>query len=467
MIREAKFAGKFYPNNKKELDIFFDSCLNTNTNNKSNIKGLLVPHAGYLYSAKNAALAYSQLKITNFKTAIIIGTAHTLALKKCAIVKEGYFSTVYGKVEIDKKLAEKLARTDFFEDNTMAHENEHSIEVQLPFLQYLKKEFKILPIVLNTENMDFINESAKFLSENIDDDTIIIISSDLSHYPKAEIARISDNTILKSYQIALSNNDPYFFKLSKDILEDKFRYYMDTAACGFSAMALGGFSLCYRGYSKFEVSGYTNSSEISMDEENVVGYGSGVFIKGKGEGKINLSEQEKGELLKIARKSIENKLANKNFDYQSENINFHLPAAIFVTLTIDNKLRGCIGTMSPHSSLIDAVKEYSLLSAFGDYRFKKLTKDELSKIKIEISILSPLKKIHSIEEIKENEHGVYVKQGNNSGVYLPQVWEHFESKEDFLDSLCFEKANLPIKAWKEKSTEIFIFSVDKFKEFSN
>ena len=143
---------------------------------------------------------------------------------------------------------------------------------------------------------------------------------------------------------------------------------------------------------------------------------------------------------------------------------FNQPAAVFVTLTQGGRLRGCIGSLEPRGTLADAVGAYAVAAAFEDPRFTEVTAAELEKIKIEISVLSPLTLVPGAEHVKEGLHGVYLKSGRRSGTYLPQVWEHFTTKEEFLSSLCLEKAGLSADAWKEKSTALYVYTVDCFQE---
>ena len=200
----------------------------------------------------------------------------------------------------------------------------------------------------------------------------------------------------------------------------------------------------------------------------MVGYAAGVFCKTgkKKPGGITLTDGIKHELLAHARKSIEDYSKNGRITPvpMSQKLEFSQPAAVFVTLTEDGRLRGCIGSMGPNAGLADAVGSYAAAAAFNDRRFSPVSPSELPKIKIEISVLSPLKKAASYEEIEPRKHGVYAVKGAKSGTYLPQVWEHFKTREEFLSSLCSEKAGLSAEAWKEKSTALYIYTVDSFEE---
>jgi AmmeMemoRadiSam system protein A len=256
-----------------------------------------------------------------------------------------------------------------------------------------------------------------------------------------------------------------YFGLANGLLLEKSRYYMDTAACGYAAMLIGAAACVELGADDFQLVKYTHSGKVSGDEAKVVGYGAGLFTKDGNLAARQLSPELQKELLALARGSIVSRLKKKNTEPPlSPYIELNQPAAVFVTLEKDGALRGCIGTMTPRQLLSDAVAAFAAASAFEDPRFGPLSAGELSSVKIEISVLSPLRRVGSWQDVIEGKHGVYVQKGRSSGTYLPQVWEHFKSREEFLTSLCLEKAGLDANAWKEKSTVLYVYTVDSFKE---
>ena len=181
--------------------------------------------------------------------------------------------------------------------------------------------------------------------------------------------------------------------------------------------------------------------------------------------KFCVSEPHQKELLGIARKAIEHYLTTgKEMAFETKDAEMTMPAAVFVTLTQKGQLRGCIGTLEPRLPLFKAVAEYAIAAAFSDGRFSQLTLKELPVTHIEISVLSPLELVKSADDIKQNVHGVVVRRGFNTGLFLPQVWEHFSTKADFMDELCRQKAHLPTDAWKDSKTELLVFTVFAFEE---
>jgi AmmeMemoRadiSam system protein A len=205
-------------------------------------------------------------------------------------------------------------------------------------------------------------------------------------------------------------------------------------------------------------------------KSNVVGYVSAIFSEEENKkDKYTLKEEDKKILLKRARDSIkENLLGRGNLVFShslNQNPYFNLPKAVFVTLTTKDKgyLRGCMGTTQPQMSLYDAVAYFAQVAATEDPRFKPLQLNELENIKIEISILSNLKKVNDYKDIKKGDGVVLItKQG--SGLFLPQVWKQLPNKEDFLSELCYEKAGVDKDCWKRNETQFYIFSVESFEE---
>ncbi len=465
--RKPVVEGRFYPDDKDEIFSFISQHYIPNIPLKDKGRIILSPHAGYSFSGRVAAKSFSYL-VDDFKTAIILGTAHTTYLSKCALMKDFVFENCIGEVKSNDRIADELLKSGFFENIGSAFSAEHSVEVQIPFLQFKKQDFHIVPIIVNKNDKKLIEGAARAIADVMrqNDEVVLIISSDLSHYPPYEVAYVSDNAVALSYEFSSINKDIDYFILTEKLLFEKYRKKLDTVACGFVPMAVGlkvGIELDLI----FNTLQYLNSGDVNeMMREEVVGYLGGVFLKEKRDFKFDLSIEEKSFLIHIARTSIEKHLTKHN-DFKIDYIQYpklNLPSAVFVTLTINEGLRGCIGSLVPHNLMADAVSEYAIKAAFDDPRFEPISFDEFKKIKIEISLLSPLRRVYDISEIKENVHGVYVKRGFISGTYLPQVWEHFSNKEEFLKSLMNEKSGIGYHNLADPKTEIYIYTVEKIEE---
>jgi len=471
MTRKAAVAGKFYEARPEKLRAEVSAFLKPGALPAGKAAGFLVPHAGYAYSGTAAGKAFAPFKDVRFDTLVIMATGHTMALPKGALLAEGAFETPLGLVEIDAAFcAELLKEKKLFENLPRAHEAEHAIEVQLPFLQVLKGgAVKIVPLLFNSPDADLLEEAGRAIGRAMKGrKALFCVSSDLSHYPPGNIAEISDRSVLLALRQAMRNSSPAYFDMANALLLSKASQYLDTTACGQAAMTVGAAAALELGCNDFELALYTHSGKVSGDDSAVVGYGAGYFTEAspKPAGALDLSKEMQSELLALARKSIAAGLETGKAAGQplSPRPEFNQPAAIFVTLTLDGELRGCIGSLEPRAALSDMVASYACSAAFEDPRFERVSETELKKIKIEISVLSPLERVRSADAVKAGVHGVYVKSGRRSGTYLPQVWEHFKKKEDFLSSLCMEKAGLSADAWKGKDIELYTYTVCPFTE---
>lgn len=463
------FNGSFYPKTKTEIEKYLEDVLNkTPTNQKvSKTKIAIVPHAGYIFSAYIAANIYKS--IPKAKTYFIISPSHRYWFENILLCDEN-FETPLGKIETDNQIIKDLSKNnDLFSIDCSKFINEHAIEVQLPFIQHrFKNDFKIVPLMINTQNLEKISLAAKLIDKTIKEkkDIFFLISSDLSHYPSYEKAKIADLTLLNS----IKTMDIYYIDLTSKILLSKKIPNYQTSACGLSGILLGVELAKLNNLNNFDIISYLNSHDTNPNissKYSVVGYTASIFSESKNKEKDEYRHEEKKILLKMARHSIEETLNKKDTKLNQslyDNTKFNLPKAVFVTLTKNGNLRGCMGTTQPQMSLADAVKYYAKLSAFGDPRFMPLKKEELNETKIEISILSPLKKVNHYKEIIEKKNGVVISSKNGSGLFLPQVWEFFKTKEEFLSELCSQKAGLPSDCWKSNDIDIYVFDVEKFSE---
>ena len=471
MIRKPAVAGKFYDSATAQLRAGVDGFLKKDYRPSGRLAGILAPHAGYSYSGSPAGAAFSALKKIDFDTLVILATGHTMGLKRGALPAPGAFETPLGQVEVDEAFcAELLKDKKLFEEAPRAHAGEHAVEVQLPFLQALKgNKVKIVPVLFNTDDAALLEEAGRAIGRAMKGRrALLCVSSDLSHYPPGNIAEISDRSVLLALRQAMRNSLPEYFHQANTLLFAKASEYLDTTACGQAAMTAGAAAALELGCNDFELAVYTHSGKVSGDESAVVGYGAGFFTEAAPApaGALELSGDMRKELLALARRSIGACLKTGKVPAQplSPRPEFNQPAAVFVTLNLGGRLRGCIGSLEPRGTLADMVAAYAGAAAFEDPRFAPVTEADLKKIDIEISVLSPLARAGGAADIKEGVHGVYLVSGRRSGTYLPQVWEHFSKKEDFLSSLCDEKAGLPPGAWKEKSTVLYTYTVDHFGE---
>ena len=359
-----------------------------------------------------------------------------------------------------------MEESSYIMDLPKAHEGEHSVEVQVPFLQRIAKDFSIVPMVTNARSSETCQEVGEAIARVIKDEkALIVISTDFSHFPGVKTADLVDRTVVRSLEFM----DPRLFYLTCQRLVAKRLPGLSTAACGQAAVRIGMYAANALGANRAVPIHYVNSGQLSGigDPTRCVGYSACAFVAQEKPGaplRPQIGDAEKKLLKKFAREAIENRLAGRRAKQLPvfENLDMNLPSTVFVTLKKEGRLRGCIGCTEPGMPLAEAMQNYALAAAFQDRRFRPVQKEELDAIKIELSILSPLQRVASADVIEPKVHGVVVRQGRNSGIFLPQVWDSIPKKGDFLGELCSQKARLPRTAWKDPATKLFVFTVEKF-----
>ena len=471
VVREPVVAGTFYPSNKtelqKQLTSFFDTVENKTTD--ENIRAIIVPHAGYVFSGEVAASAYAQLDPDKqYSRIFVIGTSHHILMNGASIYNRGNYRTPLGEVEVDIELANKLLENSkLFKFNPAAHDREHSLEVQLPFLQYrLKKPFKIIPIIISTQTATTCQKIAEALKPYFTKNNLFVISSDFSHYPNYADAMKSD----KITGDAISTNSPEKFAETINSNTEKKIPGLATSCCGWSAVLT---LLCITSETPgidIQHVKYMNSGDTKYgDKQRVVGYHSFIFSanNSKVENKnFILSPDDKKLLLDLARETIVSRLNNKDLPKKNEaklSGATKTQCGAFLTLTKNDKLRGCIGRFVATEPLYKVVQEMALAAAFEDRRFSPVKMNEMDEIEIEISVLTPLHPISSADEFELGKHGIYLIKNGRSGTFLPQVaHETHWTKEEFLGHCARDKAGIGWHGWKD--AQLFTYEALVFSE---
>lgn len=469
--REPVVAGSFYPENKDvlkaQLESLFDQASGIQTHDI--VLAIIAPHAGYVFSGKVAASAYNQIDPNKeYENIFILASSHRVLFNGASIYNQGDYITPLGKVKVNKEIANKLIdENKVFIFNPEAHSAEHSLEVQLPFLQYkMKKDFQIIPIVTGTQTLGEINEIAKALKPYFNEKNLFIISSDFSHYPNysnaIKIDKLTGDAILENSvtKVIDAINENASAKVENLV----------TSLCGWPAvLTLLTITESDRYINVVPVD-YQNSGDALGDKSRVVGYHAIVFVKKKNqnmsENQFKLTNQEKVQLLEIARNTINHYLTTGKYLKINESDltkTMKSDCGSFVTLHKDGALRGCIGRFVADEPLYAIVQKMAVAAATEDHRFLVVKKDEMDKIDLEISVLTPLQKIESIDEIEMGRHGIYIKKGFASGTFLPQVAiETGWTKEEFLGYCAKNKAGLGWDGWKD--AEIYIYEALVFGE---
>jgi MEMO1 family protein len=467
--RQPVAAGRFYSATEealqKDLSQLFTTCDKTPDN--WDVRAVISPHAGYIFSGKIAASAYTSIsKSSTFKNIFVIGSSHIMAFDGASVYNTGDYVTPLGKIRVNKEIANKLkSESKLFNFPIDAHNQEHSLEVQMPFIQYyFKGETQIVPIIIGSNNHKTIKGIAAVLKQWFTPDNLFIISSDFSHYPPYKEAMEVDNNTANA--IITKNPETFLNTLEKN--SSKSIPGLATSMCGWTS----GLTLLYLAEGdptlEFKRISYCNSGDSKYgSKDEVVGYHAIALISNEhknanpddAEQEMSFNKEEAEVLIGIARSSIRSMLyENKRLTIISDKIpaSFKRHLGAFVTLKIDGVLRGCIGRFISTDPLYDVVISSALSSAFEDMRFTPLTKAEYEKINIEISVLGPLKKINNINEIVLGKHGIYIKKDFRSGTMLPQVATEYKwTLEEFLGYTSRDKAGLGWLGWKD--AEIFIY----------
>ena len=466
--REPYAAGKFYSSDKetltKDLSQLFLSCVKTTENWK--VRAIISPHAGYIFSGGIAASAFSCIpKNADYKNIFIIGSSHIMSFDGASVYHTGDYVTPLGKLKVNREIAAKLRTNSIFMFPETAHIKEHSLENQMPFIQYyFPNPPQIVPVIIATDNLRTIKAIAEALRPWFTEDNLFVISSDFSHYPPYKDAREVDKTTAD----AIISGDSEIFLETLQKNAQKSIPDLATSMCAWTS----GLTLLYLVNKdpklEFKKISYCNSGDSpSGDKNQVVGYNAIGLIekdqKNTGDrgmdSEVSFTKEEINQLFTIARNSIHKMLYENQkltIDPSTISPNLKKNMGAFVTLNIDGNLRGCIGRFTSDDPLYEVVNQMAIASAFDDTRFTPLSKEEFNKIKIEISVLGPLKKIKNISEIVLGKHGIYIKKDFRSGTMLPQVatGNHW-TLEQFLGYTSRDKAGLGWDGWK--NADIYIY----------
>ncbi|MCK9363641.1 MAG: AmmeMemoRadiSam system protein B [Syntrophales bacterium] len=462
-IRPPAVAGQFYPENADVLRLAIKKFLE-DALPPQGIKpfAVVVPHAGYIYSGQICADGWNQTRNETYDTIVLLGTNHTTPnLQKIALYPGSGFRTPLGTAVIDREAnAELLSLSpDCILDKT-PHQREHSVEVQVPFAQILFPEAKIIAAIVGQADTALYIRFGKALAAVLKKRRgLIVASSDLSHYPTAEDAEEVDMETLTA--IATLNPE----RLRTTVRSQAARHIpnLSTCACGEAPIIAAMAAAREMGATEGKIISYANSGNIPIGERNrVVGYGALLVAAGYetrsettpavASGETSISPSERNYLLSLVRETINRYLTVKMTPLPRPSTPLRRELhGVFVTLKKRGNLRGCIGRMVPDRPLAELVATVSLESAFEDPRFNPVTLRELPDLEIEISVLTPMKRVAGPADIVVGTDGVMLQKGGRSAVFLPQVaTEQGWDREEMLDHLSM-KAGLPADAWRDNA----------------
>ena len=465
-VRPPAVMGTFYPADPADLSAVVRGLLKQADVGplSGELVALIVPHAGYSYSAPVAAYAYRLLEGKKFDTVAVVGPSHRLPFGGVALSDWDQWFTPLGRVVVDRDGTNAISEADAAARvNNLAYDQEHSIEVQLPFLQAtLGEGFKLLPLLMSDFSRSNCSALAKALADYARDKSVLLIaSSDMSHYPRYEDAVRVDKETLK----AIETFDPVEVEAATRKLMAEGVPNLATCLCGEGPVKTVLMAARLLGADRVQVLHYANSGDASRGpRESVVGYSAVAIYRTKArprEGELNAEQQQR--LLSLARQAIEEHVrSGREVPVTDTDPALLRPAAAFVTLRENGQLRGCIGSLEPDQPLANCVRDRAIMAATSDPRFPSVRARELPALELEISVLSPLRRVAGADDIDISKHGVVVSSGGRRGVFLPQVAKETGwNREELLSHLCQEKAGLPRDAWKNGAA-LYVFTVQAF-----
>ena len=465
--REALWAGHFYPADSSVLTADIARLCETARHDAFDrpagkvLKALVLPHAGYIYSGPTAAHAALVLEKGQFDKVILLGPDHRAGLNNGAITDAAGYRTPLGDIPLHADAGRLLQQTGLFKPFSRTVDKEHSLEVILPFLQYLLGPFTLVPIVLGPAQIEL---TAAALEPLLTPQTLLVVSSDLSHYLEYDAAERKDRQTI----CTIINRDGKSLAASSN------------STCGTVPLQVL-IDLANRYNWQPLLLHYANSGDIPGSRDKVVGYAAIAFYGDASMDKPNssataISAQLGKVLLTLARQTIALKLGlpvageeQKKLEEQMREKAFQQKRGTFVTLHKYGQLRGCIGSIAPVESIASGIRRNAVNAAFDDPRFQPLQGKEFSDLEIEVSILTDPKPLaykdgkELLAKLRPGVDGVILRQGPASATFLPQVWEQLPGTEEFLGHLC-RKAGLAPDAWQSGRLEVLTYQVQYFSE---
>lgn len=475
-VFNAHRAGTWYPQDKKNLNYKLKNLLHDAKYDfdakldGSKIRALICPHAGYVYSGEIAAAVYRLISKKHVDRVIILAPSHFVPLKGIALPKFSKYRLPIGTLDLDVRAIEELAENSLSVKNNDFFKPEHSVEMELPFIKFLLPRSEIIPIIVGSLTDDEVNEVATLLEPLIDKHTIVVVSTDFTHYGKSfDFVPFKDNVLLRVNQLdstVLNSIQHQNYRKFQSIIKKT----QDTV-CGYEPLKvlLKLLNLNVFGQVDIKLIAYGTSADVTNDTKNLVSY-AGLVVTNQINNKI-LNMQEKKSLLKYSR-NILNQTFKKRVDVDLlkpiMTLLLEEPKGVFVTLykfkNGKKELRGCIGTVQVKNALYKNVADMTLQAAYHDPRFLPLKENELSEVIIDISVLGEPKPINSYKEIILNKHGIILENSGKSALFLPSVPKDFGfDLPTTLEQLSL-KAGLDKDFWKLPETKFQVFETQDFME---
>lgn len=466
-VRLPAVAGAFYPDDPVMLARLVDDYLAGAPRLDAEPSILIAPHAGYVYSGPVAAYSFKQAIDHDYARVVILGFNHSrsYSFDGAAVWDAGAWRTPLGDAPVDRDFAQALIdEADVFFADRSLHLDEHSLEVEVPFIQRVLPGVPIVPVSVGRPSLDNARAIAEALARvlQVHPKTLIVVSTDLSHYPSYVDAQRVDRLSL----LALMSLDVLALEAWEEEAMASRTPNLHTTMCGKGPVLTAMLLARALGAGDVRLIRYANSGDVPHgDQRRVVGYAAVEFVKGQPPA---LTDADKTALLKLARHTLDGFLRTGQLpEFAPTSAAQQQPRATFVTLRRRDSgaLRGCRGEVFARYPLWESVQRVSVLSATDDPRFRPMVHAELADTHIEISVLTPLRLANSPDEVQVGRHGVMVRRGGRSGLFLPQVpTEQGWDRDEYLSTLCWMKAGLPADAWRRPDTQLYVFEAEVFEE---
>jgi AmmeMemoRadiSam system protein B/AmmeMemoRadiSam system protein A len=421
------------------------------------VVAIQVPHAGYPYSGPTAARAFNLLRGFDSVTVVMLGPSHRVPIDRASVYDRGRWRTPLGEVEVDDSLAARMVEEDgFLAAMPEAQAFEHSLEVQVPFLQRVLSNFRIVPVMLLQPSLEECRRVSRAIAQACRGRPVVLLAStDLYHGESYVEAKQTDS--VTTGLIAAFDAEQLFAGLKQG----------DARACGGAPVVVTMLAARELGADRAVILARTNSNDATGERGGYcVGYSASAFLATATDPVADdLTDEEKQSLLMIARQTIEQYVREgKRPEVNPATPRLAEERGAFVTLHRRGDLRGCIGYVEAVKPLYQAVTDMAVAASTEDPRFPPVGPEELADIDIEITVLSPLREIYDPDSVEVGRHGLVVRRGYNSGLLLPQVpVEQGWDRKQFLDHTCL-KAGLPPGTWQDDQTQLFVFAGQVFGE---
>ncbi len=480
-VFESRLAGMWYTADAKQLAQEIDGYIAAaDADQLEKVIALIVPHAGYTYSGATAGFGMAQIAGKAYTRVVVLGATHRYALPNTISMPNAtHYATPLGEVPLDTTFMAEIAKHPFATINPTPHMEEHSVQIEIPLLQRALKTFKLVPVICGQLDLATARQVGGILRALIDDQTLVVVSSDFTHYGD----RFGYTPFHDHIPEQIEKLDMGAFDLMKQKQANRFMAYVEeTGATICGQVPITILLSMLADASQLHLLKYDSSGRATGDYANTVSYlaaaVTGTWEHAAGENRKpaeddnhvqpSFTGSEKQSLLRLARRTLSTYLTEGKRP-EPDDVSIGITAGMkqvmgaFVTLHKNGRLRGCIGEIMPRRPLYQAVMDHAIHAAVDDPRFPPVTINELKDLDFEISALTPPEPVKNSTDIVIGKHGIVLQKHARAAVFLPQVApEQGWGLEETLSNLAM-KAGLPADGWQE-GAQFEVFEAIVFSE---